>query len=439
MKHAPSLVSAPETHRCCAQTAGSSQHRTGTGYACSRIGLTLVVLLIVMLCAGCGSRRLTRVDDAVRHWTIMVYMAADNDLEPQAIRDLNELEVIGSSPQVSVVVQVDRTPGYDTSNDNWTGTRRYYVTRDMDTETINSELIGDMGELDMADPDTLAAFVGWAAGAYPAERYLLVLWNHGRGWMTETTRTMELEREVKAIHIDYTDNNEMTLRDLTEALDQCPPMDVILFDACLMGMVEVAHAIRQSGEVMVASEDNVPDSGQPYDRLLARFNSNPAMSAPEASRAVIDEYVDYYLSRYSGTFTCSAIDLASVNGLVSACDQLAGDMVGNPSEWPSVRTAQQFAQRFDFDKNQYIYYKDLYDFAARLGSLTTNQALLSSCASVESAVDDAVLYERNSGGAVAAAHGLSIYLPPPGAMLGQYRTTDFALDTRWDEFLEAYR
>ena len=41
-------------------------------------------------------------------WTVMVYLDGDNNLEPAAIDDLNEMEAVGSTNKVNVVVQFDR-------------------------------------------------------------------------------------------------------------------------------------------------------------------------------------------------------------------------------------------------------------------------------------------------------------------------------------------
>ena len=61
-------------------------------------------------------------------WTFIVYVAGDNDLEPFVINDLMEMQAVGSTDQVSIVVQVDRAEGYEEVQGNWIDTRRYYVT-----------------------------------------------------------------------------------------------------------------------------------------------------------------------------------------------------------------------------------------------------------------------------------------------------------------------
>ena len=44
------------------------------------------------------------------NWTVMVYLAAGNDLETVGIQDINEMEMVGSTKEVNIVVQIDRIP-----------------------------------------------------------------------------------------------------------------------------------------------------------------------------------------------------------------------------------------------------------------------------------------------------------------------------------------
>src|SRR5688500_15670915 len=66
----------------------------------------------------------------IARWTFLVWMDGDNDLEEYVVHDLNELEQVGSGDGINVVVQADRIPGYDDSDGDWTGTRRYFITPD---------------------------------------------------------------------------------------------------------------------------------------------------------------------------------------------------------------------------------------------------------------------------------------------------------------------
>jgi len=139
--------------------------------------IIFILLILSISLTGCF---LFPPKDNSAEWTVMVYLDADNNLESAGIDDINEMEIVGSTTEVNIVVQVDRIPysvlasnnqGYadDTSNDNWTATRRYYITQDFDPIQINSQLKSDLGELNMGDPQTLVDFANWAITNYPAK------------------------------------------------------------------------------------------------------------------------------------------------------------------------------------------------------------------------------------------------------------------------------
>ena len=114
-------------------------------------------------------------------WTIMVYMAGDNNLSEAGDADLFEMRRVGSTDRVQVVVEFD--------NAGSAGTRRIHVTEDGVGETVET-----LGETDSGSPAVLSNFISWAARNYPADRYALILWNHGNGW--EPTEVDRIARSV---------------------------------------------------------------------------------------------------------------------------------------------------------------------------------------------------------------------------------------------------
>jgi hypothetical protein len=118
-------------------------------------------------------------EPVTENWTFMVYMAADNNLDPVAMEDLNEMEVAGSTADVNIIVLQDRY-----GNDN---TQLYRVTKEAtpSTEIVSTPLTGPFGtETNMGDPATLISFVEWTITNYPASHYSLIMWDHGSGWKT---------------------------------------------------------------------------------------------------------------------------------------------------------------------------------------------------------------------------------------------------------------
>ncbi len=378
----------------------------------------------------------------IAKWTFMVYMDGDNDLEKAAIKDLNEMEMVGSTSSVNIVVQMDRIPGYllsnpsddDTSNGDWTDTRRFYVTKDYDPYTINSTMVQNLGEVDMGDPQNIVDFVRWAKNNYPAEHYALILWNHGGGF-----RKYIPFIKAKDIAFDETNSDVITMPELASALAGVKAVlgrriELLGMDACLMGMIEVAYEIKDYANVMVASEESEPNDGWPYGRLLTGLTSNPNMSAASLGRTIVNSYVNFYSA--SDSVTLSAIDLTKIGYLANSVSQFARSitndtMTADPTYY--IDDANN-AQYYSGDNN----FIDLYDFAAKVtnDSNILDPNVKSNAAAVMSGVSGAVIVSEATF--AGQHHGLSIYFPYNEYVDPKYLVTKFAQDTYWDEMLNYF-
>ena len=211
-----------------------------------------------MTIAILGTSRPAAAEDA--EWTVMVYLAADNNLESFGIDDFLEMSGVGSDGDVQIVVLLDRIPGEDSSYDNWTDARRGLVQPGDEPDSSWGQSVG---EVNMGDPQTLIDFVEWSVQNYPATRYGLILWDHGNGWWPATARPAPV---VKGIAYDDTSGSDgLAMSELRQALDTITAttgkLDLIGFDACLMAMVEVAYDLSGYASIMVASQNNEPGRG----------------------------------------------------------------------------------------------------------------------------------------------------------------------------------
>jgi len=368
-------------------------------------------------------------DDPV--WTFMVYMAADNDLEDAGIDDFNEMEMTGSTANMNLLVQFDRAEGYDDSNGNWTGTRRYSVDKDADENNITSTLEWDLGEVNMGDPASLTAFIEWGIDNYSADRYVLVLWDHGSG--------REICRDDEA-------DDELTLLELGDALayaylNTSQVIDIVVFDACLMGTVEVCYEIAPYADYAVASEMTVPGDGMPYDDLTGHLKDNlddlPGDHAVEMAWMYYDHYmdVDYY------SHTMAAINLSYMQDVADAVSDLADVLIGNMSGYENLTDAWFETQFFDTGGVRMLL--DLYNFTENLRSEIPDTALRGAAEGVMDAVDDAVMVSYNYSAAdmfnADGANGLSVYAPMGQYMwFEDYIDTGFDNDTGWSDMLWDY-
>ena len=127
-------------------------------------------------------------------WTVMIYMNADNDLERFGLRDFLEMSKVDNSKDVNILVQMDRTPNYSAEYGDWTQTLRFKISKNM--VPTKEQSIMDLGETNMGDPSTLTNFLTWSIQNYPAEKYILIIWDHGDGWKYNeaSTTNKKLER-----------------------------------------------------------------------------------------------------------------------------------------------------------------------------------------------------------------------------------------------------
>ncbi len=362
-------------------------------------------------------------------WTIAVFMNGDNDLEGYVMHDLNELERADGSDEVHIVVQADRAEGYSTNDGDWTGTRRYYITHD-DDSYINSEILEEMGEMDMGDPQVLSDFLVWAHQNYPAERFALVLWNHGDGWQVTDGP------EPPWISWDDESGNDISIAQgelnagLDELVAQRGPLDVVAFDACSMGSWEVAHSLKDHALYMAASQATVGMSGLQYETNFSALAADPQTDGAELAQAMA-----YQTVHEGGEWTFAAIDLAEIERVSSAVDALAGLVLDDPSLEQDILQARQEARGTDnMYKNWYL---DLYDLASVL-SQSSDPDLAAAGDDIMAEMDIAVLAAYGSG-LYGWTGGLNILFDYDWLNhLSNYSNGEGATwsqDTRWDDLL----
>jgi len=364
-----------------------------------------------------------------RYWTVLVYMDADNDLEQFSILNMNQMEKLGTNDNIALVVQWDRRSGFDISNGDWTGTRRYLVTHDsIDDNSIRSIMLQDMGEVDMANPQNLKSFIQWGAQQYPAQHYLVVIWNHGAGWRKQT------QEPGRGVLYDDTNGTFMTMNQLALGLNAGIPLDLVAFDASLMGMVEVAYEIKDRASYVAFSEESPPGPGYPYDKILAHLFANPKMSPAELGSYFVQEHIAAYPN---SNVTQSTIDLKQMNALAQSIDSFASALRNRLSDSNfkgQIRNLRQQTQSYGYE-----YYRDLYHFADLVDSNVSDGTVRAAARQVKTSLLTAILSEAHTGPDVTNSHGLSIYLPVSGDYISTYTNLRFTIEhPAWKEFLLNY-
>ncbi|WP_420631744.1 clostripain-related cysteine peptidase [Candidatus Leptofilum sp.] len=377
-------------------------------------------------------------DATLDDWTILIYMDADNNLELPGLLDLNEMEAAGSSEQVNVIVQIDRALGETSLDGDWSDTRRYRILGDDDRNLLNSEPLQGLGEQNMGDPAVLADFISWGIQSFPANRYALIVWDHGAGWSG-------IAYDGDAPTFDNGDH--ISLPDLQGALEiglaeaGVSKLDVIGFDACLMGQLDVFQAVRPFTNYAVGSEELTPGLGWDYEALLRTLYANPAVDGRSLASSMVEEFLNFYTAVQPDDFvTMSAVDLSQLEGVTLAVEQLANALIVEPAFVASAvgdarSGAAAFARVYPDSFEQYAAI-DLYHFASILAQRSPDTAVVNAANEVMAAVSNAVI-ANGTGAGLKNSQGVAIYFPRNG----RFYDTDYSTTTQlaaWDAFLQTY-
>ncbi len=352
-------------------------------------------------------------------WTVLVFVAADNNIEMAALLDLNEMEVIGSTADVNIVVQVDRAEYYANADGDWTEARRYYIQQDQDPAQITSPVLQNLGEIDSGSADAVADFAIWGITNYPARKYMLVLWDHGGAWASHFS--------------DEQAGTDATLPDLVSALDRVraetglAQFEVLGFDMCLMGQMEVFQTITPYARYGIGSQENEPGAGW-YYLFLEQLTLNPQMDGAELGRHVVDYYMYFFTDvlEMDDVYGLSVVDLGQSAQMAGAMDQLVAAVQANPqASLSAVSDARNNTLAYGgFDDPQYYEVwssVDLYQFADLLADLSTVPAVQQAAQGVMQSVDRYVIYEDHHYW-LDGSHGVSVYFP---ANRYAYQLVDF--------------
>lgn len=383
----------------------------------TRSTLTLV-LLIVLLATLTGTVAAAPPAPQAK-WTVMVYIAGDNNLEDYVVLDLeNELGAIGSSADVQVVALADRAPGYDTSRGDWQGTKIYHVTQGMVADAASA--VADWGERNTGDPQTLIDFVSWSKSNYPADHYALIFWGHGWNWHPGYV----MEDDTNADTLDYQEQKA--------AIPSLGFIDVVGYDGCNMASIEILNLWHGHATALTGSQEYVGWEGLQYEQTLAQLQANPNMTADQVAISFSQS------ASADKTWAALAVDsrfdavLTAVNNWSAA---LNSGLAANRKKYDRAFGATQNFWQAPMDK-------DLYDMAYEIKRNVADTNIKNKSQAVMDALNGIILHQYHVNG-LPDAHGVTIYYVSSAAGKDSnytyYRSTvDFALQTSWDEFLDAY-
>ena len=313
--------------------------------------------------------------------------------------DLDEAERIGSSEEMNLLVETSHQP-------EGGSVVRLKLEKDL-TEGLTSPVVGDLGkDYNMASAESLANSITWAMKEYPSKYFMVVLADHGAGWM--------------GANMSESHNSWMSIANIQRGFKKAEEQtgrkpDVIGFDECLMASTEVAHQISDCAGYMVASEEVEGGAGWQYDDVLGKtankesriISSNflgrtaAALRSREAltPAAMVTAIVEMAEGHQGDLGTMAAIDLTRVSGLTNALDGFAGAVLDSGLTRADFRSVKKGAQKFD-------QYADMGHFVELAGQKFGGK-IGEAADMVKKALEEAVIAEQH-GSNYPNARGLNI-------------------------------
>ncbi|MBR0132906.1 MAG: peptidase C11 [Lachnospiraceae bacterium] len=323
--------------------------------------------------------------------TIMIYTCG-TDLESRAgmaSNDIAEMCNATLSKNINILIYTGGCKQWKTSGISSSTNQIYKISNGK-----LAQLVSDDGSKVMTDPDTLTYFIKWCKSKYPADRNMLIFWDHGGGSLSGYGYDEK-----------YASKGSMSLSGINKALKNADmKFDFIGFDACLMATLETALVTANYADYLIASEETEPGIGWYYTDWLNELSKNTSQPTIEIGKNIIDGFVDECAKKCKGQqTTLSIIDLAELSQTVP--DKL-GDFSTDTSklikgnDYKKVSDARAGSR--EFASSSKIDQVDLVNFANKLGTddaKALSQVLLS-----------AIKYNRTSSN-MTNAYGLSIYFP----------------------------
>lgn len=310
---------------------------------------------------------------------VLVYAVA-SDLESKLgmlSMDLDEM-MSAKTDGIDIIVQSGGTGNYRNAALVDGVTQRFRIVNGAITDHKA------LGDVPMCEAQTLTDFLEFAKESTDAERYVLVFWDHGEGTLGGFGRD------------ELSGDDSLSLGELKPAMDSFGgKIDIAVFDACLMGTVEVAYALSDSTEFIVASEDITPTDGIYYTTWLSGLANDTKMTDAELARLIVDAYVVHAPPEREDV-TMTVIRSDRVKPLTEAVSKALVKLSADKNRMKLLSETK--VKPYGFDKGN-----DQYDLIGILSEADMDVSELNV------ALEGALYYKRS---AVSGKYsGLALYLP----------------------------
>ena len=354
-----------------------------------------------------------------KDWLIIFYGAADNNLKDYVYYNINDIEEKAPTRIAHTVALMDAGEKF------WAfqGAKVFYVQPDDSFSEVRSPILADLGQVNTADPEFMANFITEAMKKFPAKHVAVIISSHGSGWYGALP--------------DESHGEAMSLSELKKAFREVyqrtgKKIDLLGWDACLMGTAEVGYALRPYVKYMVASEAKEGMYGWYYLQVMDSLNSQESKDlTPERfAKTIVEAIAKSAEYGYNQVDTLSAVSLEKADELAKKLDAFAKALLKTST--PRKRLLYLIASTESFDYE----FADIADFAKKIAEskeIRDEQLKRTAEELYKFITEEYVVANYRNPEKRPNAHGVSIELPLAPSTPKSYARTDLAEATHWDE------
>ena len=411
-----------------------------------RIGALITAIVLGLSLAACGNSGYGDTKDTKRKFAnnysdrLKLKEEYDNNFNNLMVAtgeasELMLVYMVGSNLEseaglASLDIEEMQKSGFDNENVRiliCTGGSNYWWNDDISADEVavyevnsGTDKINKLNVLqgdNMADPLTLTEFLDYAYDNYEANYYSLVLWNHGGGAVLgyggderydyDTLTMSEMDQAFSTAHM------------MTEG----KKFEWVGFDACLMGMIEIAELFEPYTNYLIASEEVIPGDGWDY-KFVDKIADGTDFSGVAAGTAIIDTYASYYDSYiwYKPEYTLACLDLSKTEDVMNSFNSLISvtenDLING--EYSNIARQRGNTKAFGIIDEELCYDTvDVYNLAENMSETHAAEA-----SALKNALEEMVVYSKTN---VENAHGLAVYFPYNNKLYAEEWVDEYSL------------
>ncbi len=391
-----------------------------------------------------ASNRPTRTEGSKYENVFLLYSAGYNNLSDEFDDDVQDIldSPLPDSRRNAILIFSHRTKNAYNYTDKTSPTLTH-VYKGTDGSTVcDTVLVFDPGTPSVSK-ETLNSVLTYVKDTYPSGSYGMMFSSHGTGWLPalfkfglsgswkasvndpDASEYLYGQRQdglpaVRSIGYEAAKNasaKEIDIRDFADAIPM--HLDYLIFDACLMGSIEVAYELKDKCGTLVISPAEILAEGMDYETLISYLMNDNGCDLIGFAENYYNFYNDPSRSSAYRSGTISVVDCSRLEALAETCK---GIFETYRQQIASLERVTSYVQKY-YTQSAHKCFYDLEDI------ILTCNVTSEDLTELRGALEECIPYRASTQyilGSVKVNNysGLSMYLPLSAEKaLNEYYTT----------------